>query len=121
MKKVIIGLACLILSSQAYSATCKISEYDTLATDSAGREIPVAKEPSIAVQTVTYTTSTASAVFNSATRYVRIVCDAKAHFNFTSGSANATANSPYLAADTPEYFGVRGPGFRVEFYDGTSL
>lgn len=118
MKKLFI-LVCL-MASPAFGATCKISEYSRLVVDANNREVPVALEPAIAVQNITYTTSTQSAAFNSDTRFVRIVCDAKAHFEF-GGNPTAAATDPYLAADTAEYFGLAGgSSLEVAFYDGTT-
>jgi hypothetical protein len=108
-------------SQGAYAATCKISEYRALAVDSTGVEIQVALEPRIASQTVTYTSSAQSSALNSATRFVRIVCDAKAHFRFSTAGTNATASDPFVAADSPEYFGVQaGQAIIIDFYDGTT-
>lgn len=108
-------------SSPAYAATCKISEYRALAADAQGKEIQVALEPRITSQSVTYTTSAQSSALNGATRFVRIVCDAKAHYRFSTAGTNATATDPYLAADSPEYFGVQpGQSIIIDFYDGIS-
>ena len=120
MKRLIAGFVLLVLSVPAMAATCKISEYSHLVGDSSGSTVPVAREPAVTTQTVTYTTSAQSAVLNAQTRFVRIVCDAKAHFVFAV-SPTATANDPYLSSDTPEYFGVFPLGtYRIAFYDGTS-
>ena len=108
----------LLLALPAFGATCKISEYDNLVIDASGRTVPVAAEPARAEQTVTYTTSTASAAFAAQTKFIRIICDAKAHFK-VGGSPTATASSPYLAADTAEYCGVRR-NLQIAFYDGSS-
>lgn len=104
----------LLFSAPAWSATCKIAEYQGILGG-----IPVASEPAIAVQEVTFTTSTQSSEFNAQTRVVRIVCDAKAHFRFGTGPS-AVEDNPYLAADTPEYFGISATGLKVAFYDGSS-
>ena len=120
MKRLIFVLLLLFVGAQAFAATCKISEYVSLVRDSSGQVVPVAKEPGVTDQSVTYTTSTASAALNESTEFVRIVCDAKAHYQFGS-APTATASDPYVAADTPEYFGVLDTGTRkVAFYDGTS-
>ena len=120
MRKLTVLLA-LFLSVPAFGATCKISEYRTLTQDASGAMIPVALEPALTTQTVTYTTSAQSAAFNANTRFIRVVCDAKAHFRISTAGTNATANSPYLPADTPEYFGVGGTaGLVIDFYDGSS-
>jgi hypothetical protein len=120
MKQLLIALALLCVSAPSWAATCKISEYSSISVDASGREVPVALEPANAVQQVTYTTTTQSTACNSATRFVRIVCDAKAHFEFGS-NPTATATDPFVAADSPEYFAVRpGATNEVAFYDGTT-
>lgn len=118
MRKTLATIALLACSAPALSATCKISEYWSMRYVSPGVEIPVASEPAVVTQNVTYTTSVQSTAFNAETRFIRVVCDAKAHFVFGPDPA-ATAADPYLAADTPEYFGVTA-GHEVAFYDGTS-
>lgn len=114
-------IALLAFSLPSWAATCKISEYRSLAQDSRGQDVPVALEPAVTTQTVTYTTSAQSSAFNSATRFIRVVCDAKAHFVISTAGTNATANSPFVAADSPEYFGVQaGQALIIDFYDGSS-
>ena len=111
-------LITLLFSFQAFGANCVISEYANLVVDSSGRTVPVAAEPALRTQLVAYTTSTASLAFTSATKFIRIICDAKAHFKI-SGSPAAAVSSPWLPSDTPEYFGVRR-NLKAAFYDGTS-
>ncbi len=120
MRKLLLSLALLLVAGPSFAATCKISEYSNLVVDEGGRTVPVALEPAITVQNVTYTTTTQSAAFAATTRFVRIVCDAKAHFEFGT-NPTAAATDPYLATDTAEYFAVpRGASYEVAFYDGTS-
>ena len=119
MKKLLLIVICFI-SFPAFGATCFISEYISLVRDNTGQVVPVAREPGLTDQSVTYTTSTASTAFNESTEFVRIICDAKAHYQFGS-APTATASDPYVAADASEYFGVIDVGTRqVAFYDGTS-
>ena len=99
-------------------ATAKISEYREMVTDVSGKTVLVASEPAVAVQSVAFTTSSASAAFNAKTKFIRVVCDAKAHFE-VSGSPAPTANSPYFPANTPEYLGV-SRDLKIAFYDGSS-
>jgi hypothetical protein len=71
---------------------------------------------------VTYTTSTQSAAFglNPRIKFIRVICDAKAHF-VVGTNPTATANSPYVAADVAEYFGLAlGGTWKIAFYDGSS-
>jgi hypothetical protein len=115
------GLLLCLVALPSFGATCKVSEYSTMVNDDNNRPVPAAQEPAVATQNVTYTTSTASAAFNAKTRFVRIICDAKAHFKFSTDGTNATAAMPYLPTDAAEYFSVpRGVGYLVEFYDGSS-
>lgn len=123
MKKIVAIALCLTVAP-AFGATCKISEYGEIVKDASAVVVPVASEPAITTQTVTYTTSTQSAKFNARTRFVRIVCDAKAHFVFGT-DPTADADDPYLSQDTPEYFGIGyqtsgTEDFEVAFYDGSS-
>ncbi len=118
MKRLFLLTALLVLSVPSFAATCKISEYQNLIKDGNGNEVPVAATPAVANQEVTYTSSTASNAFNTSTRFIRIICDAKAHFVF-GAAPSAAATDAYLASDTREYFGVIN-GDKVAFYDGSS-
>ncbi len=101
-------------------ATCKISEYRSVAKDEGYDDVPAAQEPALATQTVTYTTSAASAAFNSETRFIRIIADAKAHF-VVGTAPTADADDPYVPSDAAEYFGViKGGSFKIALYDGSS-
>ena len=114
MKK-LLTLVLIFIAAPAWSATCKISEYANMVTDPDGRVVPVAVEPATAEQNITYSSSNASAAFNAATRFVRIVCDAKAHFEFGT-TPIAETTDPYVPGDTPEYFGiVQGISLKVAF------
>lgn len=120
MRKILVAIALLCFAAPSWAATCKISEYRRQPNDEGGQVTPVATEPGVTDQTVTYTASAASAAFNNSTHFVRIVCDAKAHFQFGT-APTATANDPYLPADSPEYFGVLpGGAMKVAFYDGST-
>ena len=71
-----------------------------------------------ATQAVTYTSSTASAAFNEATRLIRVIADADVYLAFGAAPV-ATANSIRVTADTVEYFEVNA-GDKVACYDGSS-
>jgi len=121
MKRLILGMLLTLACLPAFAATCKISEYTTLARDNNGNVLPVPLEPRITSQTVTYTTSAQSSAVNNLTAIVRVVCDAKAHFRITAAGTNATVNDPFLGANIPEYFGIQpGKLMIFDFYDGTS-
>ena len=116
--KRLLPILLLLLAFPAFGATCKISEYTSMIVDASGRTVPVAKEPAPVVQEVPYTTTTASAAFAAGTKFVRVICDAKAHFEFGS-APTAVVTDPYVATDSKEYFGVDA-GDKVAFYDGSS-
>ena len=117
MKSIICALL-LLFAIPSFAATCKISEYASMVTDPDGRVTPVALEPAVVEQTVTYSTSAASSAVNAATRFVRIICDAKAHFEFGTAPVAETTD-PYVPADTAEYFGVvQGKSMKIAFIAG---
>lgn len=122
MKRYAFLLAALALfgGAPAFGATCVVGEYGMLSDALNGETVQVA-QGLITSQAVTYTTSTQSSAFNAATRFIRVVCDAKAHFKISITGANptATANDQWVGADAPEYFGVVA-GQKIAFYDGSS-
>ena len=71
-----------------------------------------------ATQAVTFTTSTASAAFNEATRLIRVIADADVFLAFGL-APTATATAIKVPANTVEYFEV-DPGHKVACYDGSS-
>ena len=83
-----------------------IQEYAELATDANGHTIQAGKEPALASQFVTYSTSTASAAFNKGTRFVRINCDGAAFLSFGLSPTATTSEDMPVQANTPEFFGV---------------
>ena len=99
-------------------ANAYISEYKEMPIDASGDTVPVASEPSVATQIVTFNTTSASDAFNTKTKYIRVVADAKAHFKVSKAPV-AVNGSPFIPANTPEYFGVR-QGHKIAFYDGSS-
>jgi hypothetical protein len=100
-------------------ATLNVTEYSKLATRPMG-VFAFGLEPALARQSVTYTTSTQSAVFDNATHFVRLIPDADCYVHFAA-SPTATASSTLIKADTVEFFEVQpGQGLRVAAYDGAS-
>ena len=119
LRPLIVVAACIGWGYTAEAAECYITEFAELAADELGNELQLANlSDATAEQNVTYTTSAASAAMNASTRYVRIICDAKAHFAVGS-SPTATSSNTYVTADTAEYFAIN-PGEQIAFYDGTS-
>jgi hypothetical protein len=62
-----------------------------------GVPTPVAVEPAVAEQAVTFTTTTASSAFNGSTRYVRIISSADCHVRFGLAPTATTSTAKLLA------------------------
>jgi hypothetical protein len=88
-----------------------VTEYQALADDARDLPMPIPGEPSVADQTVTFTTSTASNAFNELTTYVRVLSDADAHVKFGETPV-ATTSHQWIAANT-EYFRAVKQGQKV--------
>lgn len=99
-------------------ATLYIDEFDHQGVPVAGSILPCMRVPPHVEQSVTFTTSAASAAFHERTKVIRVIADAKAHLSF-GASPTATASNRYIAADSAEYFQII-PGQKVAAYDGTS-
>lgn len=89
-----------------------ITEYVRQAKDNRGQAIAAGEEPAIAIQTVTYTTSTQSAALNSKTRFVRVHTDAICSILF-SANPTATTDHTRLPANQTEFFGVTEESVRA--------
>ena len=101
-------------------ATLLITEYGNVATDLANQLMPVAQEPAIKFQKITFTTATTCAAFDKSTRYVRLIADADCHVAF-GGSPTATSTVGRIAANTVEWRGIKGNGTeKLSVYDGAS-
>lgn len=80
---------------------------------------PIALEPELAEQVVTFTTTTQSSAFNASTRFVRIHTDSICHIAF-GASPTATTSKRRLAIDQTEYFAVPpGASYKVAAVTGT--
>lgn len=88
-------------------AIMHISEYERLAVDSQGNVLQAGEEPASTTQAVTFTTAASSAAFRDSTRFVRISLDAAGFVAFGASPTAVTAVSTPMAANVPEYFGVR--------------
>lgn len=83
--------------------------------------VPVPVEPPVAVQTVSFTTSTQSSALNAATRYVIMRADAAFYYDVDQNPTATTSTSVQISADTEKHIGVRrGKGDKIAAYDGTS-
>ena len=99
-------------------ANLYIAEYQDLARDGSGDNVPVPPSPPIVEQKIAYTTAAASAAFNNKTKYIGVIADAKAHLEFGS-APTATADNGYIPADVMMFYGVT-KGDKVSAYDGSS-
>lgn len=99
-------------------ATLYIEEYTTAPIINNGQIMQMAKQPSVAQQTVAISgTSAQSAAFDANTKYVRIHTDAVCSFLFGS-DPTATTSDPRMAASQTEYFAVPG-GYKVAVITNT--
>lgn len=102
-------------------ATLWISEYSELAVDALGRVMQLGKEPAVAEQAVTYSTTAQSTAFNSRTRFIFVKGSTTAHISF-GVSPVATASSKKISTEGA-WFGVTGgqpTGIKLAVYDGSS-
>ncbi len=96
-----------------------ISEYNAILRTNVGED-PVSgdgiaqavKEPSIATQTITFSTVELSAAFNDSTRIIRVVSDAQCYIKIGPNPTAVTADSMLMPAFGVEYFGVN-PGDKL--------
>lgn len=128
MKRIVIAAIALLASVQALGATCNVAEFPfALPVDANGNVVQIAtlSETDPVAQTVTYTTSTAATnAFDSATRMIRVTCDANAHIDLGATPVADTENLR-IAAGATEYYNlipgqVSGGTLKIAFYDGTS-
>lgn len=92
-------------------ATLYVTEYAALGADIGGSRAPVAVEPAVTTQTVSFTTTTQSNAFNSSTRFVRLISTADCHLLFGS-DPTATTSHQKVAANAVEWRAVH-PGHKV--------
>jgi len=100
-------------------ATAFIREWRDTYRPSGSNDVPIVAEPAVTTQTVTYTTTTASAVFNADSRIIRVFADAAFHYE-VGAAPTATASSMKHPAGVNLEFAVAGPLMKIAIYDGTS-
>lgn len=98
-------------------ATAYITGYQFVGVQH-GSIVPVAFEPAVDNQTVTFTSAVQSSAFNADTRLIRLIADADCHLLFGE-NPTATASHQMVPADT-EIWRMVVPGQRVSVYDGTT-
>ncbi len=84
-------------------AVMYITEYAT-AIGSGALQVP--QEPPLAVQKVTFTTTTASAAFHADTTFISLQLDATGHVHFDNVPVATTSTSRKHIADTVSFHGV---------------
>lgn len=100
-------------------ATLFITEYESLAPiDNRIYAQCGMEDGGVTRQTVTYTTSTASAAFAQGTHFIRVMADAYATLEFGT-APTATATTHPIQANVEYWFGVC-EGDKVAAYDGSS-
>lgn len=75
-------------------------------------------QPPLAEQTVTFTTTTQSSVFNPATRFIRVHADAICSIS-VGVNPTATTSTARLVAGQTEYYRLGGSGFKIAFVTNT--
>ncbi len=99
-------------------ANLNITEFSGTPTKN-GSNIDIAALPGLAVQSITYTSSTASAAFNAETRLIRVTVDADAWLVVAETPTATVATGTKLPSGAVEYFYVQ-PGDKIAAYDGTT-
>lgn len=103
----------LLVSQASAASKLYISEYSAVGTAS-GTVAQIGAEPAVTNQLVDFSGGvTSSAAFNSATSYIRVVCDTQCAVLFGT-APTATTSSKMLPALLPEYFAVpRGQSYKI--------
>ena len=89
-----------------------ITEFANSGNSNSGALLPVGTLPAVAVQAVSFTTSSVqSAVFNENTKFIRVHTDGNA-FILSGENPTSTTGKLKIAANSTEYFAVK-PGHRL--------
>jgi hypothetical protein len=82
-----------------------ITEFQASGNSVSGAQLQVGVQPAVAMQKVSFTTSTQSALFDARTVFIRLHPTADCHV-IVGTSPTATTNHMPMLADSTEYFGV---------------
>lgn len=93
-------------------ASLYLTEFQASGNAESGAQLQVGVQPAVAMQKVSFTTSTQSAEFDERTRFIRLHADADCHVVF-GFDPTATTNHMPMLADSTEYFGVFQPGLKL--------
>lgn len=117
IRSLLAGAFLLVLGAgMAHAAsTCNVKEYKDVGHSLNGEALQIGQEPPVADQSpVDFTSGEAkSAAFNSATRYVEIICNAQASY-LVGSSPTATANNSWVPSGVSKFFGVTA-GHKISF------
>lgn len=110
----------LSLALPAMGATCSIGEFRAQQSDPGLSllAMPVL-DTALAIQKITYTTSTQTAALNASTVYIYMTCDAAAYIAI-GANPTATATSLRVPANIVVYFSISTKSQKIAIYDGTS-
>lgn len=86
-------------------ASLYITEFQASGNSKSGAQLQVGHQPAVAMQKLTFSTSTQSAVFEERTLFVRLHTDADCHVVF-GADPTATTNHMPMLADSTEYFSI---------------
>ena len=116
MLRKLLAVACFaLLATEAQAANrLFLSQYVSVGSP-AGTVAQIAQEAVVVADTVVDFSGgvTSSAVFDSKTNYVRVLCDTQCSVSFGT-SPTATTSSKLLPALLPEYFAVpKGASYRL--------
>ena len=83
-----------------------VTEYDNTTLDARGDSMPVATNPGVTIQNISFTaTAGVSAAFDRDTKLVRVISDADCRILF-GANPTAVVTDMLLKAGSVEYFGV---------------
>ncbi len=106
----------LAMSAPAWAATCSVSEFKDLVTESKGKTIQVAMMSitSPVTQTVSATTATAvSSAFTDTTRFLWIYCDEVMHIQIGTSPATGLTTGDMRIPAGGFWIGVPGKAARL--------
>lgn len=101
--------ATLLATSQAFAATCSVSEFSSLITDFGGSpiNIPMVLSPGPTTQTVTATTPTeVSSAFQTGTRFLWVYCDEVMHIQLGATPATGLTTGDFRIPSGGFWIGV---------------
>ncbi len=94
-----------------------ITQFNAFEKDGRGNILPLAVEPHIGHQALTFGASTAATALGTKATIVRLLSDSDCHIAF-SGSAALVSDEKFIAG--VEYWRRVSPGVVIYVYDGTT-